>query len=371
MDYDFLSASDGSGDAALMTVESLRLSGGTTIEVDTIANVPDKFIATYGVRGSNGFITPDSKREFTGHLDSGDLVIDGFEPGSVDDGNEVGDVVVIRPTTGFANRIAKFIQDATNNGTPENVTFSTLLATAITAASATLSGSVSVGGDLSVAGGTTLTGGLTIKAWDGYVTSPDTFVYVSATSFKIAGKDVTAQFPIGTRIKLTQTDKKFFYVVGAAMVSTDTVVTITGGSDFSLANTTITLPCYAYVAAPQGFPNAFNWLPLPTGYSSVTVAFARFSMIGARVMMDFEWVGASNSSAIAMTLPVAPLQAYLGSYIRANNTTAGGITRGSITLGVNSLTAGVFRDVDPSTTWSNTGNKQVWGSGISYEAFSV
>lgn len=111
-DYDYLNVSDGTGDAALMHITAPRSIGGTVITVDGVVNVPDKFIASYGDLGSNGLITPASKRDFKGHILTGTLVIDAFEPGSTDAGNTEGQVVVIKPNTGWADRVADYIQRA-------------------------------------------------------------------------------------------------------------------------------------------------------------------------------------------------------------------------------------------------------------------
>lgn len=158
-DNEFLSVSNGSGDAALMHVNgSGRLTGATTIPVDTVANVPTKFFATYGVLGPDGLITSASARNFKGHVSGSNLVIDGFLPGSTDNGNSVGDVVIIKPQTHWANTVATFIKNITNFGTPENI-----WASAINAASATLSGALSaasaaISGAMTVGAGLTVTG---------------------------------------------------------------------------------------------------------------------------------------------------------------------------------------------------------------------
>lgn len=90
---------------------------------------------------------------------------------------------------------------------------------------------------------------------DGYYISPDSFVYVSATSFKIVGKDVRSRFPIGTKIWLDQSGSKYFYVSATPSYSTDTTVVVNGGATYSIANTTINNPKYSYASSPQGFPD--------------------------------------------------------------------------------------------------------------------
>lgn len=128
-DYDFLPASNGSGNAPLMHVTGTRIVGATTLAVDSITNVPSKFIASYGTLLPTGYIDPATQVDFKGHTSGANLIIDGFEPGSTDAGNVAGQVVVIKPTTGWANRVAQFIKNATNLGTPEAMTASTLTVT--------------------------------------------------------------------------------------------------------------------------------------------------------------------------------------------------------------------------------------------------
>lgn len=95
----------------------------------------------------------------------------------------------------------------------------------------------------------------------GWSLDGDTWVYASATSFKIVGKDVRTRFPVGTKLRLTNTTVKYFYAISATLSGSDTLVTVTGGSDYSLANAAITLPSYSYAETPQGFPQVFNYTP--------------------------------------------------------------------------------------------------------------
>ena len=105
---------------------------------------------------------------------------------------------------------------------------------------------------------------------DGWIPVSDTWTYVSATSFKIAGKNVAYKFPKGTKIKLVQSGStKYFYVV-ATDYSADTTITITGGSDYSLANATISGQAYSYAAAPQNFPKRFAYTPIVTYVGGTT-----------------------------------------------------------------------------------------------------
>lgn len=123
----------------------------------------------------------------------------------------------------------------------------------------------------------------------GWMRSGSVWVYVSATSFKVVGVDVTAQFPVGTKLRCKQgAGYLYFYVVSAAFGS-DTTVTITGGSDYSLANATITDNYYSYQDTPQGFPGSFAWSPTfsSSGASfTYSIQYGRFSVQGAKLHFD-------------------------------------------------------------------------------------
>jgi len=101
---------------------------------------------------------------------------------------------------------------------------------------------------------------------NGWIPDSDTWIYVSSTSFKITGKNVTSKFPVGTKIKLTQTTVKYFYVTAAAF-ATDTTVTIAGGSIYTLANATIVNPYYSYAETPQNYPFYAIWETIKVGSS--------------------------------------------------------------------------------------------------------
>ena len=108
-------------------------------------------------------------------------------------------------------------------------------------------------------------------ALDGWIYDTDTWSYVSTTSFKVSGKDVRYRFPKGTKIKLVQSGSTKYFYVTAANFSTDTTVTITGGSDYTLASATISGQAYSYAAAPQNFPlGTSTFVPLTTPLTSTS-----------------------------------------------------------------------------------------------------
>lgn len=151
MDYDYLPASGGAGDPPKMTIMADRLTGATSFTVDTTTNANSKFIGTTGTLLSTGKIDPATKRDFKGHVvDPTHVALDAWEPGSTgtDPGSTSGQVIIIKPNTGWANRIASHIKNMTGFGTPENVTVDDITASG----NATIAGNASIAGNLAVTG---------------------------------------------------------------------------------------------------------------------------------------------------------------------------------------------------------------------------
>lgn len=99
----------------------------------------------------------------------------------------------------------------------------------------------------------------------------DTWVYASATTFTIAGVDRTNEYRKGGKIRWKQGGAyKYAYILSSAF-STDTTVTITGGSDYTIANSAITDNYVSYEVSPLGFPVSFAYTPVvTTGSGSIT-----------------------------------------------------------------------------------------------------
>lgn len=140
---------------------------------------------------------------------------------------------------------------------------------------------------------------------DGWTPAGETWAYASATTFTVAGVDVTAKFSKGTRIKLTQSATVKYFVVTGSSFSTNTTVTITGGTDYTFINNTVILNYYSYAANPQGYPTEFSYAPTVTGFSGTpTTEFARFSVNGNLCQFRFGIQGTSNATTFTVTLPI-------------------------------------------------------------------
>lgn len=204
-----------------------------------------------------------------------------------------------------------------------------------------------------------------LQGTDGWYKDTDTWEYVSATSFRIVGKNVAIRFLKGTKIVLVQTSGKYFYVLGATYTGGNTVVTVTGGSNYSIANATITAAYYSYADSPQGFPQWFNWTPTLTGYSAnPTYTVYRFNISGGNVYVSIREVtnGTSNATGISITLPVTAatitnqIWMYPAAFVNAGtvSTTWG---RGVIASGDNKVVFGINPAVQDGFT--STGGKRI------------
>lgn len=118
---DQLRASDGSGNASVATVQSTRSGGASTIVVDTVLGINGTFFATMGT--PHTFTDPVTSEtitviseatavDFAGHVDGSNLEIDTIAPGYTDNGSAVGDIVIIRPTTQWADEVADVLDVA-------------------------------------------------------------------------------------------------------------------------------------------------------------------------------------------------------------------------------------------------------------------
>jgi len=104
---------------------------------------------------------------------------------------------------------------------------------------------------------------------NGWIPSTATWTYSSADSptFVISiNADMTTVIGVGNRIKLTQTTAKYFIVTAVGSYSGgNTLITVYGGTDYTLANAAITSPYYSSAKSPFGFPiTPSKWTVLAT-----------------------------------------------------------------------------------------------------------
>ena len=208
---------------------------------------------------------------------------------------------------------------------------------------------------------------------DGWVNSDETWTYASTTTITVPS-GATAKYQKGDKIKLTQTTVKYFYIIGVA----DTVLTITGGSDYTLTDATITDNYYSKVENPQGFPNSFNYTP--TGPTNTTLT-GKFFIVRNHLWGSIK--GAVTGTPSFANMPTLPIQASasivgkltnMGSYEDTGTAGRWGKITGVIVPSASVIT--LFNNNDTSAddmpfvsatvpiTWVNTDN---WFINFDYE----
>lgn len=131
-----------------------------------------------------------------------------------------------------------------------------------------------------------------------------TWTYASATTINVpsGAQNIYAK---GDKLLITQqlTDKYFF-----VLKVEDTRLTVTGGSNYSVADATITAAFYSKAISPAKFPGWFDWAPTTSG---ITVGsgslITRFTIIGKTVhfFIRFELgTGSAITGRNSFSLPV-------------------------------------------------------------------
>jgi hypothetical protein len=149
-----------------------------------------------------------------------------------------------------------------------------------------------------------------------------TWTYASATTFTIASDYSNIMLP-GTRLTLVQSGStKYFSVVSSSYSNPTTTVTITGGTDYTLANAAISTTAYSYAEALAGFPDYFNYAPTYSAsgsmtFTSVTTELARFKLFSKTCHLTLSGLGTTGGSAdtkLIASLPVTSVSSVSNSF---------------------------------------------------------
>lgn len=149
----------------------------------------------------------------------------------------------------------------------------------------------------------------------GWIPDTNTWTYSSADSptFVISiNADMTGLIGVGDKIKLTQTTAKYFIVTAVGSFSgSATLITVYGGTDYTLANAAITSPYYSHHRSPFGFPMSRNkWR---VTYSNTADATQASPASGT-------WYNAGSQS---VSLPIGQWRIYWEGVVGMSVTTTG------------------------------------------------
>ncbi len=125
----------------------------------------------------------------------------------------------------------------------------------------------------------------------------DSWTYASASTINTP-TGATTIYEKGDKIRLKQGGSyKYFYVTNVA----STLLTVTGGIDYTVANAGITDIYYSKAASPVGFPQAFNYTPAITFTAGTAPtspnAGGRFSIVGGGVCILNIYISYANAGA--------------------------------------------------------------------------
>lgn len=214
-----IKSSDGTGNAAVATVQTTRAPGASTILVDTVDNINSTFMGTMGT--PHTFVDPitaetitvisdATARDFTGSVVSTHLEITAMAPGNTDIGSAAGDVIIIKPTTDWANNIADTLavahnDDGTLKAVTQNPSWTTLTGATITSVTNNGNRSYTLGTSADASGaispGFRLRTTRTVAAPTQCTSLNGTTQYYSKTS--PAGMTFTDDFVVSAWVKLT------------------------------------------------------------------------------------------------------------------------------------------------------------------------
>jgi hypothetical protein len=148
-----------------------------------------------------------------------------------------------------------------------------------------------------------------LGALNGWINPNQTWTYASATTITVPS-GAASIYAVGTKIKLTQTTVKYFYVIGVA----DTVLTVVGNGAVVVTNAAISANYYSNATSPVGFPTWFSWGPptitwtagtAPSGSPS-TVEF-NFAIVGNMCHISIfvtPYTAGATVTAASIPLPV-------------------------------------------------------------------
>lgn len=244
--YAALAASDGSGEPVRVTLTAPRSIGSTILTGNTPTNWPTgTFIATTGTLLSNGTLDPTTAQVFYGTVSGSNLSITSFAAGYSDLGNTAGDVVVIKPTTEWANLVSEGIESVINNA------------------------------------------GL------GWVPANETWTYASASTINVPSG---AKYQVGWRVQFTQSSTVKYGIITAI---TSNVLTLLMLNSTTVANSTISANNFSLVECPAGMQGIL-W----TSYSNAGSAGGTFEYT-IHVDGTKELIGIGGSQTIGGSAPAS------------------------------------------------------------------
>jgi hypothetical protein len=201
----------------------------------------------------------------------------------------------------------------------------------------------------------------------GWVDSPNPWVYVDSTHFKIVGVDVTKRYTVGTPLSCTDaTVTKYGYAGVATYVAGDTIVPFIGGSGYTLSGGAITNPRFSYMATPYGFPGTFVYTATTGGWSGTPSQMCHFTLAGHTCTVWIKGVNGTSTAgdtAVTVPFPHAAASEVLNAALVMDNGAAGAWGRGLLGASLDYI---VFTKDAAGTAFTASGVKAIYDFFITY-----
>lgn len=209
--------------------------------------------------------------------------------------------------------------------------------------------------------------GLQYDTKTGWASVLDTWTYASASTITVPS-GATALYQAGDKLWMTNSGTKYFYITSVA----STTLTVTGGSDYTVANAAISSIYVSRADWPFGFPAHFNWTPTLTGFSAdPTNTRYLFRIMHKYCIVDFRQTtsGTSNATTFTTTIPVAAATITNGGWgtilWQAYNNGAEISPPGRVFV-VSAGTTATLQTTTASGAWTNVNGKMASFSGLAY-----
>jgi len=190
----------------------------------------------------------------------------------------------------------------------------------------------------------------------GWIQCNEAWAYASPTTITVP-TGATAKYSVGDKIRFKQTAGTYVYFYVTAVATT--VLTVTGGTDYTVADETITDNYYSKASSPVGFPDWFAYSPTLVNSSGVSSrsSNSKFKIEGKNILVIFTegFAQTGTSANMGISMPVAnnfgaEVDGFVRLYRASNDGSirATNIGNGSTTLLVmNAITSG-------NESWTNT-----------------
>ena len=179
------------------------------------------------------------------------------------------------------------------------------------------------------------------------------WAYASATTITVpAGADTI--YSVGDKIRFKQGGAyKYYYIITVAAA----LLTVTGGSDYTVANAAITNIYYSKNSSPVGFPGWFNCAVGYTGFSANPTATIKFSISGRTFFFNYVTTGAGTSNAVTFTLTGLPVAAVILAFGATNVKDNGAWQAGAGSVYINGTTMTLGKTMTGAGGFTASGDK--------------